>query len=554
VNRGRFYHRRALLDTATPSPTLNTLPDILHRLRARGLHRHLARLNRGLEKESLRVDENGALAQTPHPRALGSALAHPSITTDYSEALLEFITPTHTAIDALLRDLFDLHHFTYQNLAREKLWVNSMPCIVRGEEHIPIAHYGDSNIGRMKAIYRRGLRLRYGSLMQTIAGIHFNFSLPEEFWNEFAGDGDGDGDGDESTVRELKSVYYFALLRNFHRHSWLVCYLFGASPAVCKTFLQGRAHALDDLDSHSFYAPFATSLRLSNLGYTSDAQAGIDINYNSVDGFVASLRRAIQTPHAAYQKFGVKVAGEYRQLNANLLQIENEFYSVIRPKRVADSGESPTRALRRRGVQYVEVRSIDLNPFTPVGIDAECIRFLDMLLLFCLFSKSPDIGRAEWECAAENRRRVVMEGRRDDLRLCDATNSSAASLTDRARELLDAMQPLAELLDEVNADAAGAYQAALRAQAAKVADASRTPSAMILRRMLETGASFFEFALATAEQHEARFKRANMARAAADNLRDAAAQSRRRQRQIEAADSLDFDAFLADYFGRQNAD
>jgi len=357
VNRGRFYHRRALLDTATPSPTLNTLPDILHRLRARGLHRHLARLNRGLEKESLRVDENGALAQTPHPRALGSALAHPSITTDYSEALLEFITPTHTAIDALLRDLFDLHHFTYQNLAREKLWVNSMPCIVRGEEHIPIAHYGDSNIGRMKAIYRRGLRLRYGSLMQTIAGIHFNFSLPEEFWNEFAGDGDGDGDGDESTVRELKSVYYFALLRNFHRHSWLVCYLFGASPAVCKTFLQGRAHALDDLDSHSFYAPFATSLRLSNLGYTSDAQAGIDINYNSVDGFVASLRRAIQRrmPRIKVRRQGRRrVPSTQRQLIANRERVllGHPPQARGRLRREPDARAAPARRAICRGAQH----------------------------------------------------------------------------------------------------------------------------------------------------------------------------------------------------------
>lgn len=525
---------------------MNTLNDTLNKLRARGLARHLARLNRGIEKESLRVDENGALAQTPHPRALGSALAHPSITTDYSEALLEFITPTHASIDDLLRDLFNIHHFAYQNIAREKLWVNSMPCIVRGEEHIPIARYGDSNIGRMKEIYRRGLSLRYGGLMQTIAGIHFNFSLPEEFWRAF-----GDGD-DAAAVRDLKSAYYFALIRNFHRHAWLVCYLFGASPAVCKTFLRGREHLLDDLDSHSFYAPFATSLRLSNLGYTSDAQAGIDIDYNSVDGFVASQRRAIQTPHAAYQKFGVKVGGDYRQLNANLLQIENEFYSVIRPKRVAESGESPTHALQQRGVQYVEVRCIDLNPFIPIGIDAECVRFLDMLLLFCLFSDSPDISRAEWQCAAENRKRVVFGGRRDGLELCDESNAATPPsplFGDRARALLNAITPLAELLDEVTGQ--NGYRASLRAQIAKVEDASRTPSAMILRRMKEMDASFFEFAMDTAEQHEAHFKQAQMCAAEADKLRKQAAKSHARQQQIENDDRLSFDDFLDDYFRRQ---
>ena len=541
---------------------MNTLHKTLERLHARGLARHLARINRGIEKESLRVDENGILAQTPHPRALGAALTHPSITTDYSEALLEFITPTHTAIEALLQELFTIHHFTYQNLAGEKLWVNSMPCIVRGEEHIPIAKYGDSNIGRMKTVYRRGLRLRYGSLMQTIAGIHFNFSLPEEFWHALnRGDGDGGDHGDdnhdenETAVRDLKSVYYFALIRNFHRHSWLVCYLFGASPAVCKTFLQGREHLLDDLDAHSFYARFATSLRLSHLGYNSDAQASIDINYNSVDDFAASLRRAIQTPHAAYQKFGVKVDGAYRQLNPNLLQIENEFYSVIRPKRVAKSGESPTHALQRRGVQYVEVRSIDLNPFAPVGIDADCIRFLDLLLLYCLFSDSPDIGREEWECAAENRRRVVMNGRRDALELCDyarqnKTKTRARPFTERARELLGDLMPLAELLDQVTESSD--YRAALRAQVAKVEDASLTPSAMILRQMSEMNASFFEFAMDTAERHQAHFKQTNMTPADAKKMRAEAKRSHQRQKQIETNDRLSFDDFLNDYFQRQN--
>jgi len=531
---------------------LNNLRQTLERLCRLGLDRHLARLNRGIEKESLRVDEHGTLAHTPHPRALGSALTHPTITTDYSEALLEFITPTHTSIDALLQDLFDIHHFTYQNLDREKLWVNSMPCIVRGAEHIPIARYGASNIARMKEVYRRGLSLRYGSLMQTIAGVHFNFSMPEAFWSEFL-----DSD-DEAAIRDRKSVSYFGLIRNFHRHSWLICYLFGASPAVCKTFLQGREHLLDDFDSHSFYAPFATSLRLSNLGYNSDAQAGIDINYNSVEGFVRSLRRAIRMPHPEYRRFGVKVGGAYRQLNANLLQIENEFYSVIRPKRIALSGESPTHALQQRGVQYVEVRSIDLNPFVPVGIDADCIRFLDMLLLYCLFSGSPDISRTEWECAAENRRRAVMNGRRAGLELCEHPKPTGKpkqkvrprSLAERARRLLDDIAPLAELLEQVTGQAG--YRSSLSAQAAKAEDASLTPSAQILRQMSQQRASFFEFAMGTAEQHEARFKQARMKRSDHQKMQAEAKRSHVRQKEIEARDRMTFDDFLADYFRRQN--
>ncbi len=520
-----------------------------------GLAHHLGNLNRGIEKESLRVDADGILAQTPHPHALGSALTHPSITTDYSEALLEFITPIHTNVNDLLRDLFDVHHFTYQNLDREKLWVNSMPCIVRGEEHIPIARYGSSNIAQMKEAYRHGLSLRYGGFMQTIAGIHFNFSLPEEFWSGFF-----DTD-DAAAIKDQKSSYYFALIRNFHRHSWLACYLFGASPAVCKSFLQGREHVLEDFDASSFYAPWATSLRLSGLGYNSNAQAGIEVGYNGVRDFVASLRLAIRSPRPEYEKFGVKVDGAYRQLNANWLQIENEFYSVIRPKRVADSGESPSRALQQRGVQYVEVRSVDLNPFVPVGIDAECVRFFDLLLLYCLFSESPDIDREEWAWAAENRQRVVINGRRAGLKLCGHAGNgdghetgtgteTETAFTETAFALLNNLKPLAELLDEV---AGGEdYLASVQSQLAKVEDPALTPSARIIREMSAQKISFYEFAMGMAEEHEKRFKETPMSAAACEKMRAEAARSHLRQKEIEDRDKLNFDDFLADYFRRQN--
>lgn len=526
--------------------TLKKLRKTLAFLRENGLERHLGNINRGIEKESLRVDADGVLAQTPHPHGLGSALTHPSITTDYSEALLEFVTPIHTDVGDLLRDLFAIHHFTYQNLDQEKLWVNSMPCVVRGEEHIPIARYGASNVAQMKEAYRRGLSLRYGGFMQTIAGIHFNFSMPEEFWSGFL------GSDDEAVIKDQKSLYYFSLIRNFHRHSWLGCYLFGASPAVCKSFLRGRKHMLDDFDASSFYAPWATSLRLSGLGYNSNAQAGIEVGYNSVRDFVASLRRAIQSPRPAYEKFGVKVDGVYQQLNPNWLQIENEFYSVIRPKRVVDSGESPCRALQQRGVQYIEVRSVDLNPFSPVGIDAECVRFFDTLLLYCLFSQSPDIGREEWACAAENRQRVVLNGRRAGLKLCVGPGQPAeeASFTECARELLDNMQPLAELLDQV----AGGddYRSSLQSQLAKVDDPTLTPSARIIEQMSAQKVGFYEFAMGLAEQHEKLFKETRMNGKARDKRRAEAARSHRRQSEIEDSDELEFDDFLADYFRRQN--
>lgn len=510
-----------------------------------GLTHHLGTLNRGIEKESLRVNADGVLAQTPHPHALGSALTHPFITTDYAEALLEFITPVHTDVDALLDELFAIHHFTYQHLEQEKLWVNSMPCIVQGEDHIPIARYGTSNTAQMKEVYRRGLSLRYGSLMQTIAGIHFNFSMPQAFWGEFL-----DSD-DAAVIQQQKSIHYFSLIRNFHRHAWLGCYLFGASPAVCKSFLRGRKHMLDDFDAVSFYAPYATSLRLSGLGYHSNSQSGIAINYNSVQDFVASLRSAIQTPHAEYEKFGVKVDGTYRQLNAYLLQIENEFYSVIRPKRVTASGQSPCHALQQQGVQYVEVRSIDLNPFVPIGIDAECVRFFDLLLLYCLFSDSPPLTQEECAKVAENRQRVVMRGRQSGLKLC-GRSAQAGLQTDLgkcARTLLNNMRPLAELLDQVAGQ--GDYLAALQSQLDKVEDPSLTPSARIIQQMSEQNLSFYEFAMNLAEQHENLFKQTPLAHSEHQKMRVTARRSHQQQKQIEDRDEMSFDDFLADYWQRQ---
>ena len=142
----------------------------------------LTQLQRGIEKEGLRVDEEGNLAMTPHPRTLGSALTNPWLTTDFSEALLEFITPVFTTVDETLAYLKDIHALFYKRTKGENIWAGSMPCYLPEDDKIPVARYGTSNIARMKTIYRIGLVHRYGSAMQTIAGIHYNFSMPEQYW------------------------------------------------------------------------------------------------------------------------------------------------------------------------------------------------------------------------------------------------------------------------------------------------------------------------------------------------------------------------------------
>ena len=519
----------------------------LNAIVSHGIEKHLGNLQRGLEKESLRVDSNGLLAQTRHPYNLGSALTHPMITTDYCESLLEFVTPVHNNIATLLQELEHIHHFTYQHIGNEKLWVNSMPCIVESAEKIPVARYGSSNIAKMKEAYRRGLSHRYGALMQTIAGIHFNFSMPEEFWCDYFV---------ANSPRQLPgqlqakiSDKYFSLIRNFHRYSWIISYLFGASPAVCRSFLRGREHMLEDFDTHSFYAANATSLRLSRLGYSNDAQADIKICYNGVDDFVKSLRQAIQTTNPDYEKFALKVNGEYQQLNTNQLQIENEFYASIRPKRVAATQESPSKALQQRGVEYVEVRNLDLNPFVAVGIAADCIRFMDTFLLYCLFSDSTPLSADDFRMIKANQQKVVMAGRDRHLKI--HTEQGEKSAKQAMMALLGDMRPVAQLLDQVNNS--NAYQAMMRQQINKVKEPDLTPSARIINQMLAEDLSFYEFSNQMSENAEKHFKQKCIDPEINRKFARLAAQSHAAQMEIESRDALSFDDFIEDYFARQNA-
>ena len=500
----------------------------------------LRSIRRGLEKESLRIDSEGVLAQTPHPTTLGAALSHPYITTDYSEALLEFVTPVCSTIPELIHFLTALHQFTYQNIGDEKLWVTSMPCILHGEESIPIAYYGESNAGRMKYVYREGLAHRYGKLMQTIAGIHFNFSLDDDFWRSYR-----DISGSTTPLRDFKSEQYLGLMRNFYRIDWAIPYLFGASPAVCFTFLKGRAHHLEPLGEHSYYLPYATSLRLTDLGYQSEAQASVHLSLNNLDDYTESLIRATSETYPPYSSIGVKVDGEYRQLNDSLLQIENEYYASMRPKRVARSGERPSHALRSRGVDYIEMRSLDLNPFLPVGIDERGIRFLDLMMLSCLLDPSPPMDWEEFKRLRATRTEVAERGRDPALGITLA-DGSKCNIPRCGRGLIERLRPLAEYLE---ASAPG-YLDSLAYHQSLFEDPSKTPSARALEGAHENKETFFYFAKAQSEHHEKLFKGSPLSAAQNEKLKQEATDSLARAKDIEASDTIDFETFLDNYFER----
>ncbi len=491
----------------------------------------------GIERECLRVDGAGQLALTPHPAALGSALTHPQITTDYSESLLEFITPAEPDPAATLADLEQIHRFAYSKLDGEYLWSPSMPCALPDEETIPIARYGHSNIGELKYVYRKGLALRYGKTMQCIAGIHYNFSLPDALWQL-----QQQAEGDTRSAQDYQSARYIALIRNFRRYSWLLMYLFGASPALHKGFMRGRPHQLQELDDETLYLPYATSLRMSDLGYQSTAQSGLTPCYNDLVSYTDSLRQAVGTPYPPYVEIGAKKDGEWLQLNTHILQIENEYYSNIRPKRVAHSGERPIQALMARGVQYVEVRCLDINPFLPLGIDLTEARFLDAFLLFCALQDSPLLESDECHACTDNFLSVVKEGRRPGLQL--QRKGQPVTLQAWADELLEKILPLAALFDQ-NQDS-HAHRQAVQAQQAKVANPSLTPSAQVLAQ-LQQGLSFTEFALQQSKLHAEYLRSEPLSAEQQAAFEARAAQSLQEQAELEANDDGDFDSFAAAY-------
>lgn len=499
---------------------------------------------RGVERETLRVTPAGQLAMTPHPAALGAALTNEQITTDYSESLLEFITPAeHDIADALDR-LDEIHRFVHAGLDGELLWNASMPCALPPEEEIPIARYGNSHIGMLKHVYRRGLAVRYGKTMQCIAGIHYNFSLHEKIWLLLRSlDDSGQSVAPSLSARDYQSESYIALIRNFRRYNWLLMYLFGASPALASNFLRGRPHRLEVLSDDTLYLPYATSLRMSDLGYQSSAQAGITPHYNNLHSYIESLSQAVSQRYPAYEAIGTKRDGEWIQINTNILQIENEYYSAIRPKRVINSGERPVQALAARGVQYVEVRCMDIDPFDPLGISLQTSRFLDVFLHFIAFEESALTSDESSAESRDNFARVVKQGRRPGLQL--KQEGASIGLQEWGLRLLERMQPIAALLD---AQAGGAQHAqALQAQCDKLRDAGLTPSAHVLREVRAAGNSFAAFALNQSRRQAEQFLARPLNAALTDGFNAMARASIAQQQLIEHTQSGDFDSFVAAY-------
>jgi len=493
----------------------------------------------GIEKEGLRVSDDGNIAQTQHPKGLGSALKNPAITTDFSEALLELVTQPLRGADQALNELTTIHNYIYHHLPEnERFWPASMPCILRGRTNIPIANYGSSNLGMMKTVYRRGLANRYGSVMQAIAGIHFNYSFSLEFWQsyrELISPTDADSRG-------FMDIHYMGLTRNVLRYGWLIPYLFGASATVCKSFMHDyHEHNLEEFDDNTLYLPYATSLRMGDIGYqnSQEDEKGVKANYNSLRHYIYSLRAAMQTNCEDFEKIGLKKNGEYQQLNTNILQIANEYYSSVRPKPILYSNDRPLRALNNNGVGYIEIRSLDINPLLEVGIDKRQIEFLETFLLFCLLEDSPAISSSELVEIDSNALLVAHQGRKPGLILSHV--GEEVTLADWGESLFEKIKQCSKLQSD-------AHQESVESISIRIKDPDLTPSAIMLNEMKHQEKGFFEFT----DQYSRQYKTQNQQKAFDNDyflrLDELAISSIKEQLEVESNDVLDFDHFLEQYF------
>lgn len=517
--------------------------DLLKQLATASNARETLTFRRGIERELLRTTQRGDLALTQHPQTLGAKLTHPAITTDFSESQLELITPVHSSTDEVLANLGQIHQWTAQHLADERLWPGSMPCRLPEEHAIPLAYYGDSNLGRLKTTYRNGLGIRYNRTMQTICAVHYNVSFTQPFFDTMQQVA-GLQPLRAAAGQAYRSDKYFGLMRNFRSLAWLPAYLFGASPAVDQSFVRNQQHDLMPLGDQTFYKPYATSLRSGGLGYQSSTQAELlNVCYNSLENYTATLRHGITTQFAPYYALEQHKTTKFAQVNTNILQSEAEFYSSVRAKSNPPPGQNFLKHLDETGVGYIEVRMLDINPYLPLGVSPDQLNFMDLLLLHCMLTPSPEHDEGLCQEAVQNFSRATEAGRKPGLIL--QSNAQPLSLQAWARQLFEALYELADILDALHQTTR--YKICLDALIGRVDDPDTTPSGQILKDLMGQSVSLIDHHLQLSRRHHKDFMTQPLDAAVGQAFDQMAAQSRHDFDQIPANRDEDFSDFLADY-------
>jgi len=430
----------------------------------------------GFEKESLRVLDS-KISQTSHPKALGSALCNENITTDFSEAQLELITPPLNGKNASISSLDEIHYFVHLSIGDEILWPLSIPPTIDSEDDIPIANYGISHLGKLKQIYRNGLSKRYGRNMQTISGFHFNYSLPDNIWDYLP-------ISKRNTISHIRSDVYLHMLRNLFRMNWLLLYLFGSSPIITKNFLKKGDDKFYQLGRESFYMPYATSIRMSDLGYSNLGRTKTFVSLNSINEYANSILDATITSDPRFSKFEKNLD---LQLNSNILQIEDEYYAIARAKSNLDDYTRISSKLLKGGIDFIEIRSLDLDPYSRNGIDFQTIGFLEVLLILCIKESNNLMSKKELSIINQNDLLVAKYGRKPGLTL--NKDGRQIPLKTWALEILDKMLPIAECMDDED----NQFIQIVNNMKAKISDPALTPSAMLIEKLTSRNLSYNDF-------------------------------------------------------------
>ena len=414
-----------------------SLKNILNHLKDREFFKNLI-IRRGIEKEFFRVDKKGFISNSPHPASLGSALTNKFITTDFSEAQLELVTPVFEDINDLNDFLYSLHVFVGKNISEDELlWPYSMPPKIENESDINLGYYHHSNIGLLKHVYRKGLKVRYGPTMQCVSGMHYNFSIKKNSLSKFT------ISSDQKVIDEA----YLSLIRNFKRLYWFVLLMYGQTNVVDNSFIKNREHNLNKLSSLDMYLKDATSLRMSEIGYQSKAQKNLDIKYNSLNDFLREIKKAITVPFAEFSNKGLKDAhGDYQQISDGIIQIENEYYDSIRPKRSAYNNLRPFDLLNNFGIEYLEIRGIDISPNVITGMSEHHIRFIDLFLIYCLVIPSDKINADEKKTIDKNEQTAIYQGRNENTKI--SYKGLSMQIHEAKNLLIDDLKLLAEFFED----------------------------------------------------------------------------------------------------------
>ena len=361
----------------------------------------------GIEREALRVDEKGKLAITKHPKIFGDKMKNPYITTDFSESQIELITPNFNSVSQTYDFLNALYDMTVLNIGSELLWPQSVPCNIPEDSEIPIAEYSDCDTCQEARRYREELLKKYGGKKQLLSGIHYNFSFEEEFIEKLYKEMNS-----PLSYKHFKDSIYLKVTRNYLTHRWLLIYLLGATPVFHESFVNTCTKLQDRVDDESYTNEGAISYRNGECGYKNHVDLYPD--YTSVKSYVQSLKQFV---------------------NEGSIQSYKELYSQIRPK-AKDNGRL-LESLEEEGILYIEVRSIDNNPFEKGGISIEDLEFLHLFMIYCLIKEESASRLENWQEEANNNQRHIAQ--KGLMNLWLSREGKSVRKVDWALEILDEM-------------------------------------------------------------------------------------------------------------------